>query len=62
MNFIEAEQELNRKRALHDGKDYCIIMSYEGDYRVGEKTAYHYMIDSQDKKLANTRLTDIEFI
>ena len=62
MIMLEAIAEMNRLKDLQDGNEYCIVMSHEGDWRVEQKTSYHYMIDNQDIELSNTKVTDIEFI
>lgn len=59
MTMLEAIEQLKIKKALNDGHEYAVMMDRNGDWRVDVKTEYHYMIDAQDTKLANTRAIDV---
>lgn len=58
MTMLEAIELVRSKQSLNDGYEYAVMMDRNGEWRVDVKTEYHFKIDAQDTKLANTRAID----
>ena len=58
LSFKQAVTELQRLKALNDGKEYCITINFNGGLRVGEKTQEQKAIELNDNKLFNKKITD----
>ena len=54
MKLTQATIELKKLKSLNDGNEYCMTLSYNGDWRVGLKTIEQKAIDSSDLEIGNT--------
>ena len=58
LSFKQAVTELQRLKALNDGKEYCITIYFNGGFRVGEKTQEQKAIELNDNEFFNKKITD----
>ena len=54
MKLTQTTIELKRLKSLNDGNEYCMTMSYNGDWRVVLKTIEQKAIDFSDLEIATT--------